>query len=51
MAEAYYQIGVVWATAKKTDDAKKNFEKAVELDPNHHWAKKKLKGLASGTGA
>ncbi len=50
MAEAYYQIGVAWEKAKKNDDAKKNYEKAIELDPNHHWAKKKLKGLATASG-
>jgi len=32
------------------DDAKKHFTKALELNPNHHWAKKKLKALESGTG-
>jgi tetratricopeptide (TPR) repeat protein len=51
MAEAYYQIGVVWDTAKKVDEAKKNYEKTLELEPNHHWATKKLKGLASASGA
>ncbi|KPJ58422.1 MAG: hypothetical protein AMJ42_03310 [Deltaproteobacteria bacterium DG_8] len=50
MAEAYYQIGFIWDKAKKKDQAKKSYEKALELDPNHHWAKKKLKGLASGSG-
>ena len=42
LAEAYYQIGYIWDKAKKTDDAKKNYQKALELNPNHHWAKKKL---------
>lgn len=51
MAEAYYQIGATWEKAKKKDVAKKNYEKALEIDPHHHWAKKKLKGLASGSGA
>ena len=50
MAEAYYQIGTIWEKDKKTDKAKKNYEKALELNPNHHWAKKKLKGLTSGDG-
>jgi tetratricopeptide (TPR) repeat protein len=51
MAEAYYQIGLVWEKAKKMEDAKKNLEKAVELDANHHWAKKKLKAMAAGAPA
>ena len=50
MTEAYYEIGYIWEKAKKTDDAKKNYKKALELDPNHHWAKKRLKSLASGSG-
>ena len=45
MAEAYYQIGIAWEKANKNNDAKKNYEKAIELDPNHHWARKKLKRL------
>ncbi|MEE8381778.1 MAG: tetratricopeptide repeat protein [Thermodesulfobacteriota bacterium] len=51
IAEAYYEIGYIWEKAKKTDDAKKNYKKALELDSNHHWAKKRLKSLASGSGA
>jgi len=51
MAEAYYLIGTVWEKADKKDDAKKNYEKALGIDPYHHWAKKKLKGLASSSGA
>lgn len=50
LAEAHYQIGDIWNKAKKTDEAKKHFSKALELNPNHHWAKKKLKGLEGGTG-
>jgi tetratricopeptide (TPR) repeat protein len=50
MAEAHYQMGYIWDKAKKVDDAKKHYNKALELNPNHHWAKKMLKGLASGTG-
>ena len=50
LAEAHYQIGDIWNKAKKVDDAKKHFTKALELNPNHHWAKKKLKSLESGTG-
>jgi tetratricopeptide (TPR) repeat protein len=50
LAEAYYQIGYIWDKAKKTDDAKKNYQKALELNPNHHWAKKKLQGLSAGAG-
>ena len=49
MAEVYYQIGFIWEKDKKKDAAKKNYEKVLELNPNHHWAKKKLKGLASGS--
>ena len=51
MADAYYEIGYIWEKAKKLDDAKKNYKKSLELNPNHHWAKKKLKGLASSSGA
>jgi len=51
MADAYYEIGYIWEKAKKMDDAKKNYKKALELNPNHHWAKKRLKSLASGSGA
>jgi len=51
MAEVYYQIGFIWEKAKKKDEAKKNYKKALELNSNHHWAKKKLKDLASGSGA
>ena len=50
LAEAHYQIGYIWQKAKKVDDAKKHYTKALELNPNHHWAKKQLKGLESGTG-
>jgi len=50
MAEAYYQIGVVWEKAKKIDEARKNYEKALEVDSHHHWSKKGLKGLASSSG-
>ena len=46
-AEVYFEIGAAWEKAKKNDDAKKNYEKAIKLDPNYHWAKKKLKGLTS----
>ena len=50
LAEAHYQIGYIWQKAKKVDDAKKHYTKTLELDPNHHWAKKQLKSLESGTG-
>jgi len=46
MAEACYQIGNVWEKDNQTDKAKANYEKALKIDPNHNWAKKKLKGLA-----
>jgi tetratricopeptide (TPR) repeat protein len=49
MADAYYEIGFIWEKAKKTDEAKKNYKKALEINPNHHWAKKKLKVLESGS--
>ena len=49
MADAYYEIGFIWDKAKKTDEAKKNYKKALEINPNHHWAKKKLKVLESGS--
>lgn len=48
MAEAYYQIGVLSEKAGKTDEAKKSYEKALKVDPYHHWAKKKLNALTSG---
>ena len=50
-SEVYYQIGFIWDKAKKVVEARKNYKKALEVNPNHHWAKKKLKGLASGSGA
>lgn len=49
MADAYYEIGFIWDKAKKMDEAKKNYKKALEINPNHHWAKKKLKVLESGS--
>ena len=51
LAEAYYQIGYIWDKAKKADDAKENYQKALELNPNHHWAKKKLQALSGGAGS
>ena len=48
MAEAYYQIGVVWEKATQPEKSKANYEKAIQADPNHLWAKKKLKELAGG---
>ena len=50
LADAYYHMGYIWDKAKKVDDAKKNYEKALELNPNHHWAKKRLKGLSASAG-
>lgn len=47
MAEAYYHIGSIWEKANKKAEAKQNYEKALALDPHHHWAQKKLKGLAA----
>ncbi len=55
MAEAYYQIAVVWEKylertgISKMDEARESYKKALELDPNHHWAQKKLKDLASSS--
>jgi tetratricopeptide (TPR) repeat protein len=51
LAEAYYQIGYIWDKAKKTNDAKKNYQKTLELNPNHHWAKKKLQALPGSAGS
>ncbi|MFC1591267.1 hypothetical protein ACFL43_01960 [Thermodesulfobacteriota bacterium] len=51
MAAAAYEMGVTWEKAKKMDEAVKHYKKALELDANHHWAKKKLKGLAVSNGA
>jgi len=45
MDEAYYQIAVVQLKAKNIEDAKKNLQKALEINPSNHWAKKKLTGL------
>ena len=47
--DAYYYIGTLWDKAKKTSDAEKNYKKALELNPNHHWAKKMLKSMASSS--
>lgn len=43
--EAYYQIALVHIEHKNIDEAKKNLQKALEINPNNHWAKKKLAGL------
>jgi len=45
MADIYYRMGVAFDKDKQTDSARKNYQKAIELDPDHHWAKKKLKVL------
>lgn len=42
MAEVYYRMGLVYDRAEQPENAKKNYNKAIELDPNHHWAKKRL---------
>ena len=45
LAEAHYHIGYIWDKARKVEDARRHYTKALELDPHHHWARKKLKGL------
>jgi Tfp pilus assembly protein PilF len=35
MADTYYQIGFIWERAKEMGEAKKNYKKALELNPNH----------------
>ena len=45
MDDAYYNIALVYIEHKNTDEAKKNLQKALEINPNNHWAKKKLSGL------
>ena len=48
MADAYYEMGFIWERAKKVDEAKKNYQKALEVNPTHHWSMKKLKDLTGG---
>ena len=45
MDEAYYQIAMVHIEHKNIDEAKKNLQEALKINPNNHWAKKKLSGL------
>ena len=51
LAEAYYHMGVIWQNAKNTELAKKNYNKVLEINPNHHWTKKKLQSLDKKPGA
>lgn len=45
LAEAYYHMGAIWQNAKNTELAKKNYNKVLEINPNHNWAKKKLQSM------
>ena len=45
MADAYYQIAVVQLKNNKKDEAVTSLKKALELNPNCFWAKKKLAEL------
>jgi tetratricopeptide (TPR) repeat protein len=45
MADIYYRMGMAFDKSGQADNAKKNYQKAIALDPNHNWAKKKLKAL------
>ena len=45
MADIYFRMGVVFEKGEQKDNAKKNYLKAISLDPYHHWAKKKLKEM------
>ena len=45
MADIYFRMGVVFDKGEQKDNAKKNYLKAISLDPYHHWAKKKLKEM------
>ena len=45
MADIYFRMGVVFDKGEQKDHAKKNYLKAISLDPYHHWAKKKLKEM------
>jgi len=45
IADIYYRMGVAFDKSGQADNAKKNYQKAIALDPNHNWAKKKLKAL------
>jgi len=45
MADIYYRIGEAYDKSDHAEEAKKNYQKAISLDPNHHWAKKRLKAL------
>jgi len=50
MDQAYYQIALVYIKAKNFEEAKKNLQKALSLNPLNHWAKKKLLGLEEKKG-
>lgn len=45
LVEAYGYMGAYYMNAKDNTQAKQNFEKALELDPNDELAKELLKGL------
>lgn len=45
-AEAYYSAALAWERCAKHDEAKKNFAKAIELNPKFHQARTKLALMA-----
>ncbi|OGL47618.1 MAG: hypothetical protein A2W05_04640 [Candidatus Schekmanbacteria bacterium RBG_16_38_10] len=45
MDAAYYNIALVYIEHKNIDEAKKNLQEALKINPDNHWAKKKLSGL------
>ena len=45
LAWAHYRLGMVYEQKKETDLAKREYQSALELDPDHKEAKKALKDL------
>ncbi len=45
MDDAYYNIALVHIEHKNIDEAKKNLQEALKINPDNHWAKKKLSAL------
>ena len=37
-ADIYYRMGLAYDKSDQKDNAKKNYQKAITLDPNHNWA-------------
>ncbi|RKZ27106.1 hypothetical protein DRQ20_01300 [bacterium] len=47
-AETFYLIGLAYEAMRKREEARKYYEKAVEIDPEHELAQERLKELIGG---